>query len=150
MENHPLFHSIHQLSRQLTKHINEALQPLGLYSAQWSVIYVLKTRGSLTQTELCEYLAVEAPPMTRTIQRLVKQGYVRKVSGEDKRTKLIQLTDEALAEYPKWEEAIVNMHDTLLKGFPESSQDAFYILVSDWLRQLQPQTSLREERDTNE
>ncbi len=150
MQNHHLFHSIHQLSRQLTKHINEALQPLGLYSAQWSVIYVLKTRGSLTQTELCEYLAVEAPPMTRTIQRLVKQGYVRKVSGEDKRTKLIQLTDEALSEYPKWEEAIVNMHDTLLKGFSESSQEACYILVSDWLRQLQPQTSMREERDTNE
>lgn len=150
MKNHHLFHSIHQLSRQLTKHINEALQPLGLYSAQWSVIYVLKTRGSLTQTELCEYLAVEAPPMTRTIQRLVKQGYVKKVSGEDKRTKLIQLTDEALAEYPKWEKAIVNMHGTLLKGFSESSQESFYILVSDWLRQLHPQISMREEKDTNE
>ncbi|HWO97699.1 MAG TPA: MarR family transcriptional regulator [Bacillus sp. (in: firmicutes)] len=148
MKNHHLFHSIHQLSRQLTKHINEVLQPLGLYSAQWSVIYVLKTRGSLTQTELCEYLAVEAPPMTRTIQRLVKQGYVRKISGEDKRTKLIQLTDEALAEYPKWEKAIVNMHETFLKGFPESSQEALYILVSDWLRQLQ--ISIPEEKETNE
>ena len=138
MNKHQLFHSIHQLSRQLTKRINEVLQPNGLYSAQWSVIYVLKTKGSLTQTELCDYLAVEAPPMTRTIQRLVKQGYVKKVSGEDKRTKLIQLTDEALTEYPKWEKAIFDAHDSLLKEFSEASQDELYALISEWLCQLHP------------
>ncbi|MFC3884114.1 MarR family winged helix-turn-helix transcriptional regulator [Bacillus songklensis] len=141
LDNHNLFHSIHQLSRQLTKHVNEVLQPFGLYSAQWSVLYVLKKKGTLTQTGLCEYLSVEAPPMTRTIQRLIKQGYVKQVPGEDKRTKHIQLTEKALIEFPKWEEAILQMNDSLIKQFSKSSQEELYILVSTWLHQLQSSTT---------
>src|SRR3954449_11838980 len=102
MNSHELFHTLHQLSRHLTNTLNEALKPLGLYGSQWSVIFVLKTKGSLTQKELCDYLFVEAPPMTHTIQRLVKQGFVRQVPGKDKREKHIQLTAAALHEYPQW------------------------------------------------
>lgn len=136
LENHNLFHSIHQLSRQLTKHTNEALRPFGLYSAQWSVLFVLKTKGNLTQSELCDYLSVEAPPMTRTIQRLVKQGYVEQIPGEDKRKKSIQLSRNALAQFPKWEEKVLEMNDSLLRDLHENSQEQLYILTSEWLKQL--------------
>src|SRR3954469_22033419 len=128
MLTHDLFHTLHQLSRHLTNKLNEALKPLGLYSAQWSVVYVLKKKGSLTQKELCDYLFVEAPPMTRTIQRLVKQGYVSQVQGKDKREKLIQLTDEALRLYPEWEKTVFETNQSLLKPLPEPSQEELFNL----------------------
>ncbi|WP_442595772.1 MarR family winged helix-turn-helix transcriptional regulator [Neobacillus sp. D3-1R] len=134
--NHELFHTLNQLSRHLTNKLNEALKPFGLYSAQWTVIYVLKTKGSLTQKELCQYLSVEAPPMTRTIQRLVKQGYVKQVQGTDKREKHIQLTDEALQNYPQWEDAITQFNHSLLTGFPESSQQELSKLLKEWFLKL--------------
>lgn len=133
---HELFHTLHQLSRQLTNRLNDALKPFGLYSAQWSVLFVLHTKGSLTQKELSEYLFVEAPPMTRTIQRLVKQGYVKQIPGKDKREKYIQLTEEAVKEFPKWEHAVTQCNQTLLKDFPESSQLELTNLQSVWLKQL--------------
>lgn len=133
---HSLFHSINQLSRQLTKKINEALQPFGLYSAQWSVLYTLHIKGTLTQTELCEYLSVEAPPMTRTIQRLIKQEYVKQVPCKDKRAKQIVLTDEAISAFPKWEQAIFDTHQSLLNSLPDSSQTQLQALLSDWLKGL--------------
>lgn len=133
---HELFHTLHQLSRQLTNRLNDALKPFGLYSAQWSVLFVLHTKGSLTQKELSEYLFVEAPPMTRTIQRLVKQGYVKQIPGKDKREKYIQLTEEAVREFPKWENAVTQCNQTLLKNFPESSQLELTNLQSVWLKQL--------------
>ncbi|MDP4163884.1 MAG: MarR family transcriptional regulator [Bacillota bacterium] len=136
MNSHELFHTLHQLSRHLTNKLNEALKPFGLYSAQWSVIFVLKTKGSLTQKELCEYLFVEAPPMTRTIQRLVKQGYVIQAKGTDKREKHIQLTEGALKEFPKWESAVFKINQSLLKHLPEESQNQLTELQSTWLRQL--------------
>ncbi|MEH6992355.1 MarR family transcriptional regulator [Neobacillus drentensis] len=136
MTNHALFHTLHQLSRQLTNKLNEALKPFGLYSAQWSVLFVLHTKGSLTQKELSEYLFVEAPPMTRTIQRLVKQGYVRQIPGKDKREKFIQLTDEAVKEFPIWEHAVTECNQALLKSFPETSQQELLTLQSVWLKQL--------------
>lgn len=99
-------------------------------------MFVLKTKGSLTQKELCEYLFVEAPPMTRTIQRLVKQGYVKQVPGQDKREKYIQLTDEALQAYPQWEQAVNKMNESLLEHLPVSSQEELFHLQSGWLKQL--------------
>jgi len=136
MLTHDLFHTLHQLSRQLTNKLNEALKPLGLYSAQWSVIYVLKNKGSLTQKELCDYLFVEAPPMTRTIQRLVKQGYVSQAQGKDKREKHVQLTDIALQEYPKWEQIVNTVNQELLKNIPDQSQEQLMKLQKSWLQQI--------------
>lgn len=136
MNSHELFHTLHQLSRHLTNTLNEALKPLGLYGAQWSVIFVLKTKGSLTQKELCEYLFVEAPPMTRTIQRLVKQGYVRQVPGKDKREKLIQLTDLALTMFPEWERTVLETNQSLLKHLPGQTQEELFHLQKSWLEQL--------------
>jgi MarR family transcriptional regulator for hemolysin len=136
MNSHELFHTLHQLSRHLTNTLNEALKPLGLYGSQWSVIFVLKTKGSLTQKELCEYLFVEAPPMTRTIQRLVKQGYVSQVPGKDKREKLIQLTDVSLKMFPEWEKAVLENNQSLLKHLPETSQEELLHLQKIWLQQL--------------
>lgn len=136
MNSHELFHTLHQLSRHLTNTLNETLKPLGLYGSQWSVIFVLKTKGSLTQKELCDYLFVEAPPMTRTIQRLVKQGYVRQVPGKDKREKLIQLTDLALKMFPEWERTVMETNQSLLKHLPETSQEELFQLQKSWLQQL--------------
>ncbi|WP_449539247.1 MarR family winged helix-turn-helix transcriptional regulator [Ferdinandcohnia sp. Marseille-Q9671] len=134
--SHNLFHAVHQLSRQLIKHVNETLEPFGLYSAQWSVLFVLKTKGTLTQSELCEYLTVEAPPMTRNIQKLVKLGYVNQVQGADKRAKHIELTEKALEEYPKWEQAMVEMNRKLLISFPQESQEQLNELLKHWFHQI--------------
>lgn len=136
MQTHELFHTLHQLSRHLTNKLNEVLKPMGIYGSQWAVIYVLKNKGSLSQKELSEYLFVEAPPMTRTIQRLVKEGYVKQVQGKDKREKHIQLTDVAINMYPKWENAVNEVNKTLVKDLPPSSQEQLYSLQSHWLKQL--------------
>ncbi|WP_010283589.1 MarR family winged helix-turn-helix transcriptional regulator [Bacillus timonensis] len=133
---HDLFHAVHQLSRQLSKHVNETLEPFGLFNAQWSVLFVLKTKGILTQSELCDYLTVEAPPMTRNIQKLVKLGLVKQVQGADKRTKQIELTEKALAEYPKWEQAMVDMNQRLVENFPKELQDQLNELLNHWFHQI--------------
>jgi DNA-binding MarR family transcriptional regulator len=135
-ENHQLFHVIQQLSRHFSKNLNEVLQPLGIYSAQWVVLFTLKTKGMLTQSELCEYLAIEAPPMTRNIQRLMKEGYIKKVPGKDKRSNYIVLTEEALAMYPKWEQAALDLNKSLLGHLPDSTQNELFKLLSCWTVEL--------------
>lgn len=135
-DKHQLFHTIHQLSRKLTKHLNEALEPFGLYSAQWSVLYVLKEKGTLTQKELCDYMAVEAPPMTRTIQRLSKLGYIQQNIGEDKRKKYIELSDKALVEFPKWEETVLKLNQKMVENLTESAQNDLRQLISGWIKHI--------------
>lgn len=131
-----LFHQIHQLSRKLTKKLNEALLPHGLYGAQWSVLYVLKEKRILTQKELCEYLSVEAPPMTRMIKRLTEQGFVSFENGEDRRKKYIKLTPKAIELFPLWDNAVSEMNKNLLQSFPEQSRQELSALISMWMRQM--------------
>ncbi|NMD69950.1 winged helix DNA-binding protein [Bacillus sp. DNRA2] len=135
MDKH-LFHQIHQLSRKLTKRLNEALLPYGIYGAQWSVLFVLKEKGTLTQKELCDYLSVEAPPMTRTIKRLTDQGYVAYENRTDRRKKYITLTPKALESFPLWEKAVTKMDDTLIQSLPESARQELSALIAKWLREL--------------
>ncbi|MDP4083152.1 MAG: MarR family winged helix-turn-helix transcriptional regulator [Bacillota bacterium] len=136
MNIHQLFHTLHQLSRNLTNELNEVLKSHGLYSAQWAVIFVLHSKGVLTQKELCHYLSVEAPPMTRTIQRLLKQGFVKQTQGFDKRKKLIQLTDEALKQYPIWESSVKTLNQSLLKGLPSNDQEELFQILKRWENSL--------------
>lgn len=136
LNSHDIFHTINQLSRLHTNQLNEVLKPLGLYSAQWSVIFVLKTKGKMTQKGLSQYLSVEAPPMTRTIQRLEKQGYVMKTQGNDKRENYIQLTDKALIDYPKWETAILEFNDSFLSALTPHSQELLLSTLHLWLKKL--------------
>ncbi|KKB40014.1 MarR family winged helix-turn-helix transcriptional regulator [Bacillus thermotolerans] len=150
MELHTLFHSVHQLSRQIMKQNNTALQQHGLYSAQWSVLYVLKQKGRLTQKELGEYLSVEAPPMTRTIQRLVKQGYVRQVPGEDKRVKFIELTEEAEKKYLSWEKAVLQVNKQTIEGLSEEQRDQLQALLSVWLDSLNSNEKQQGKEESNE
>jgi MarR family transcriptional regulator, transcriptional regulator for hemolysin len=138
LENtHELFHAVNQLSRRLTKHLNEALEPFGLYNAQWSVLYILREKGTLTQKQLSEYLAVEAPPMTRTIQRLLKQGLIQQTaSREDKRKKFISLTEKADAQFPVWEKAVLKKNEDLVKELPHPAQEDLKNMLSNWLKQI--------------
>jgi DNA-binding MarR family transcriptional regulator len=136
MNNQEFIHSLHQLSRYFTNKVNQTLKPFGLYNAQWSVIFVLRKNGSMTQKEICTYLSVEAPPLTRTVQRLVKQGFVKQVQGKDKREKYIELTEDALKEYPKWEKAVNELDRSLLQYLPEGSKGVLSQELKGWLEKL--------------
>lgn len=133
---HELFHSVQQLARQMTKALNDALQPFDIYSSQWTVLFLLKTKGSMTQKEISDYLAIEAPPITRTVQKLVANGYVRQVKGIDKRTKRIELTEKALEKYPEWEKAVLQMNHELIQPLTSASKEQLLLLISDWNQQL--------------
>ncbi|MFK4998293.1 MarR family winged helix-turn-helix transcriptional regulator [Bacillus sp. N9] len=86
-----------------------------MYSAQWTVVYVLYSLGPLTQAELCNHLNVEAPTMTRTIRRLETADFVFRAEGKDKREKLVTLTDKAKAHYPIWKKTIHSFEKQLMQ-----------------------------------
>lgn len=119
---HQFFHLFFQTSRHLTKKLNEQLSPLGIYSSQWTVIYYLKRNGPATQAELCAYLSVEAPTMTRTINRLELAGWVIKTAGRNKREKLIELTDLAIEQFPIWKAAVDSFESKIMNGITEIDQ----------------------------
>lgn len=114
-----VFHEMHQKARLSNKEVNEALKDYGLYSAQWSILFCLKRFGSLTQTEIWQYLNVEAPTVTRTLVKLEQRNFIIRKEGKDKRERIVELTEEAMYLIPKIERKIAEVEGGLLRSFSD-------------------------------
>lgn len=123
--NRRLIHQINQCARLITKKDNERLEPFGLYSSQWSILYCLKTIGPMTQKEIWSYLNVEAPTVTRTIKRLEENGWIQREQGEDKREKLVVLTKEAELKYDSINQEMLKFEEDMLADFQDGDKEAF-------------------------
>ena len=115
-----MVHLLNLASRQISKSFNERMAPSGLYAAQWTVIRYILKNGPSTQIAMSSYLGVEAPTMTRTINRLEKAGLIVRKEGKDRREKIINLTDLALSKIPNWEAEIDQFEAPLFESLTDS------------------------------
>ena len=113
---HLVFHEMHQKARLSIKEVNEALKDFGLYSAQWSILYSLQQFGEMTQTEIWQYLHVEAPTVTRTLMKLEQRKLIIRKEGKDKRERIVQLTEKGLFLIPEIEAKVEEVEERLLQS----------------------------------
>src|SRR6476661_5110851 len=100
INNRNLLHLLNQQTRLLAKEVNIRLSDHGLYASQWSIIFCIERFGPMTQTAIWKYLNVEAPTVTRTLSRMEKSGWIVRKQGNDKRERVIELTDDAKRKFP--------------------------------------------------
>ena len=124
-----IFHEIHQKSRLSIKEVNEALKEFNLYSAQWSILFCLNQFGSMTQTEIHQYLNVEAPTVTRTLVKLENRQLIIRNEGKDKRERIVKLTDTAMELIPRIEKRIEKLEQTMLKALTQDEQAQLSLLL---------------------
>ena len=82
------------IARRLQKHFREAT--LDVTIEQWSILYHLWQQDCLSQQDLCKRTYRDKPSMTRLIDNLEKQKFVKRIaSKEDRRINLVCLTQAA-------------------------------------------------------
>ena len=113
------FQQLTQLYRPFENKLNVELGKHQLYRAQWSILYYIVNFGSPTLVEISNYLGVEKPTVTRTINRLEELGYVENIPGKDKREKRMQLTDLGKNVYQKVRENVDEFEKEMIKGVSE-------------------------------
>ena len=96
---------------------------------QFTLLARLYTTGAIMMTELAEAAALDRTTLTRNLKPLIERGYVRTVSGKDRRERLVALTDrgrEALREaLPLWEQA----QDSMTAGLGQEATSALLGLL---------------------
>src|SRR5699024_5266199 len=75
------------------------------------------------------YLNVEAPTITRTLERLEQNGWIIRKQGIDKRERVITLTKEANASISTIINDVGAMEDELLRHFSDSEKKQLYNLL---------------------
>lgn len=124
LHNGLFFHHNLQFSRTFTKKLNEQLAKVDLFHSQWMIIYYLKQYGSSTMVEISNYLDVEKPTVTRTVNRLEERKLIEQIPGKDKRERRIQLTDLGEKTYLKARKAVEEFELHLMDGLPEEDRIA--------------------------
>lgn len=129
-------HNVNQLARSFTKKLNEKLSPLGLYSSQWGVVVYLHKKKQCTQIELCKYLGVEAPTITRTLARMEETGWVIRTEGKDKRERHIELTEKSYEMFPKWYEVATSIELEAINNVSDEEVEIFNNVLEKMMMNL--------------
>jgi DNA-binding MarR family transcriptional regulator len=97
------------LNRVVTNLYDDALRPFGVRLSQGSVLAVAGKLGVARPGQVCEFLEMDTSTLSRTVDRMVANGWLEIVPDEDGRSQPFRLTAEGrrLLEraLPAWEQA---------------------------------------------
>ncbi|RNA66288.1 MarR family winged helix-turn-helix transcriptional regulator [Alteribacter keqinensis] len=125
---------VNLVSHFLKNRYNKNLSEIGLTVSQAKVLYHLVNHGAQTQSDLQKLLYVKGSTMNGIVESMLKQQLIiKKDSTEDRRTKVIELTEKGRAQEQKLWNVISQLDDDLTKGMSEEEQK----LLISWLKKLQ-------------
>jgi DNA-binding MarR family transcriptional regulator len=102
-----------QVARRVTQWYDQCLQPNGLRSTQFNLLVAIAIAQTVPLTRLAEILVLDRTTLARNLKPLEQQNLVRIELGEDRRVRLIRLTEPGYAllqqALPSWEKAQAEM-----------------------------------------
>jgi DNA-binding MarR family transcriptional regulator len=129
-----LCNALRQATRAVSRLYDDELRGVGLRTTQLSLLQRLRRAGEVRQRDLGALTSLDETTLTRNLRPLIDAGWVTIAPGEDRREKLIRLTDAGAAKLrearPAWERAQARLRSrlpeatwsTLLDLLPELSR----------------------------
>ena len=97
------------LNRVVTNLYDDSLRPLGLKVSQLNILVAAAKLGVARPAEVCNFLEMDTSTLSRTVERMVENGWLEILPDEDGRSHPFRLTDQGrrLMEkaIPAWEKA---------------------------------------------
>ena len=97
------------LNRVVTNLYDDALRPLGLKVSQLNVLVVTAKLGVAQPAKVCDLLQLDTSTLSRNVERMCARGWLRLVQDADRRSHLIEVTDNGQALIrkclPAWQKA---------------------------------------------
>jgi DNA-binding MarR family transcriptional regulator len=115
-----LCNALRQASRAVSRLYDEELRGVGLRTTQYSLLRVLARAGQVRQGDLSGLTSLDETTLTRNLRPLVKAGWIAVRSGDDRREKLVTITQAGSAKLAEaraaWERAQTRMQALLPEG----------------------------------
>ncbi|MFT6927642.1 MAG: MarR family transcriptional regulator for hemolysin [Psychromonas sp.] len=107
------------------------LAPLGLTNSRWTLLWKLKgLNNNVSQKTLAKALEIELPSLMRTLTQLETQGLIKRhCCNEDKRARIVTLTDAGKSILIEIEDLILMIRSDLLAGIDDAELRIFQKVV---------------------
>lgn len=126
--------NLRRAARAVTQLYDEELRPSGLRTTQFTLLQVLASTGSITQGGLGAMLSLDSTTLTRTLRLPLEKGWIKSVTGDDRRERYLQLTAAGRRELervrPHWERAQQRLRSVLGDRDWERIQAALVLLTA--------------------
>jgi DNA-binding MarR family transcriptional regulator len=127
---------LRQLSRVVTRHYDAYVAVTGLKNTQYSLLSHVVLCGPIRPSDLAQRMRLDASTVTRNLQPLVTQGWLRQGPGENARSRLVEATDAGHAKRAEaqraWKQAQFSLNARLGSG----RVAALHALVDDCIERL--------------
>jgi DNA-binding MarR family transcriptional regulator len=114
-----LCNALRQATRAVSRLYDDELRGVGLRTTQYSLLRRLGAAGEVRQRDLGGLTSLDETTLTRNLRPLINAGWVAIRVGEDRREKLVRLTDAGAAKLrealPRWERAQQRLRSRLPK-----------------------------------
>lgn len=118
------------ISRREQKYLNAVMQPYGLGFSSYNFLLFLAKNEGCTQKELCQSMGIDEAVATRSMKRMEKEGYVRRIrSEEDGRKYALYLSDKGKKLIPVIRGALEEWWDRVLEDCRLEQQEHLLSLM---------------------
>jgi DNA-binding MarR family transcriptional regulator len=132
---HYLAYLLAQANRQVTAQLAEALNDEGVQIEHWRILEVLSDEQGRSMGELAELVLMNHPALTKTIDRMVSNGFVhRRADAEDSRRVLVYITDHGLELVGRLKECVDQHHEALNAAVGWKKAEQLKKLLGDLIR----------------
>lgn len=127
---------LRQLSRVVTRHYDAYVAATGLKNTQYSLLSHVVLLGPIRPSDLAQRMRLDASTLTRNLQPLVAQGWLRQGPGEDARSRLVEATDEGRAKRAEAQRAWKQAQLALNARLGSKRVAALHALIDDCIERL--------------
>lgn len=138
---------VNYLAKAFSRALAERLATHGAHLGQWGVLMFLWARDGQSQRELSRQVAIEDATMVRTIDRMERDGLVRRVrDARDRRRINIFLTDKGLDLRDKLIPCAIAGNEVATQPFTAAEKQQLSDLLRRMIEALESAPSTRERR----
>ena len=124
-----------QANRQMSAQLTDALAEEGVQIEHWRILEVLSDEQGRSMGELAELVLMNHPALTKTIDRMVSNGFVhRRADAEDSRRVLVYITDHGLELVGRLKECVDQHHEALNAAVGSKKAEQLKKLLGDLIR----------------
>lgn len=129
-------------ARAAARDLTQAIEPEGLFGAEWAILALLHRNGPTSQAALAAGLALEPPAISKALARLESRSWVRRSLGPTRREHRVALTTEAELCFVRWSDAVHSHHARALAGLTQTEIDQLYALLARLRANLRPEEAV--------
>ena len=100
--------NLRKASRIVTQYFDDSMRSIGLRGTQFTLLANAFAYSPITVTRMSEIMITDRTTLGRNLLPMEKRGFIKVEPGEDRRTRIVQITDageKKLEEaYPLWKE----------------------------------------------